>query len=340
MLVRREAQRGFLTYHLASGDTDWWGMTRFVVRRLFALIAILFCISVGAFFLIHLLPGDPTVTILGPNDTPENRNALLKELGLNLPLWQQYLTWIWNVLQGNLGQSFITHQSVSKIISSAFPIDLELIILSQIMALGFSIPLAIASARRPNGLLDRASTTTSFGMLAIPPFILIVVLVLLFSIHLHIFPGPGSYVPFQQDPISNLHTMILPAIVLMVGSTTIYFRLLRADLIATLQQDFITVARSKGLSDRYIMWRHALRPSSLSLLASAGLNISGLVAGAFVVEYLLAIPGLGFELVNSIQQVDYLSVQSITLFVAVVIVLINFIIDFLFTVVDPRIARE
>jgi len=315
-------------------------MARFLLKRLIALIAILFVISVGAFLLIHLLPGDPTVTILGPSDNAQNRAALMKQLGLNLPLWQQYLTWIGNVLQGNLGQSFVTHQSVSTIISTSFPIDLELIIFSQVLALLVAIPTAIASAKRPNGKLDRSSTTASFALLAIPPFILIVVFVLIFSVHLHIAPGPGSYVPFTQNPASNIKTMILPSVVLAIGSIVIYFRLLRGDLIATLQEEFITVARSKGLSDRYIMWRHALRPSSLSLLASAGLNISGLVAGAFVVEYLLALPGLGFELVNSIQQVDYLSVQGITLFVAVAIVIINFIIDFLFTIVDPRIARE
>jgi len=315
-------------------------VAKFLFKRALALIAILFVVSIGTFFLIHLLPGDPTVTILGPNDTAHNKAVLLQQLGLNKPIWQQYWIWLGNVLTGNLGQSFITHATVTSTLAHAVPIDIELVIISQVLALGIAIPLAIASARRPNGLLDRVSTTSSFAMLALPPFIIIVFLVLIFSIHFHVFPGPGSYVPFTQNPWSNLHTMILPAIVLAVGSIVIYFRLLRGDLISTLQEEYITMARSKGLSDRYIMWRHALRPSSLSLLAAAGLNIGGLIAGAFVVEYLLAIPGLGYALVNSIQQVDYLTVQGITLFVAVVVVVLNFIIDFLFTILDPRIARE
>ena len=315
-------------------------MAKFLFKRALALIAILFVVSIGTFFLIHLLPGDPTVTILGPTDTAHNKAVLLQQLGLNKPIWQQYWIWLGNVLTGNLGQSFITHATVTSTLAHAVPIDIELVIISQVLALGIAIPLAIASARRPNGLLDRVSTTSSFAMLALPPFIIIVFLVLIFSIHFHVFPGPGSYVPFTQNPWSNLHTMILPAIVLAVGSIVIYFRLLRGDLISTLQEEYITMARSKGLSDRYIMWRHALRPSSLSLLAAAGLNIGGLIAGAFVVEYLLAIPGLGYALVNSIQQVDYLTVQGITLFVAVVVVVLNFIIDFLFTILDPRIARE
>ncbi len=165
-------------------------------------------------------------------------------------------------------------------------------------------------------------------------------MVLLFAVHWHVFPGPASYVPLTQNFWSNIHTMLLPSIVLALGSIVIYFRLLRNDLIATLQEDFITMARSKGLSDRRIMWRHALRPSSVSLLASAGVTISGLIAGTFVVELLLQLPGLGFQIISAINQDDYTVVQGITLVVAVTIVLINFIFDFIFTVVDPRIARD
>jgi peptide/nickel transport system permease protein len=176
--------------------------------------------------------------------------------------------------------------------------------------------------------------------LALPPFVVGPVLVLLLAVHWHVFPGPASYVPLTQDFWSNIHTMLLPSIVLALGSIVVYFRLLRNDLIATLQEDFITMARSKGLSDRRIMWRHALRPSSVSLLASAGVTISGLIAGTFVVELLLQLPGLGFQLISSINQDDYTVVQGITLVVAVAVVLINFFFDFIFTIVDPRIARD
>jgi peptide/nickel transport system permease protein len=143
-----------------------------------------------------------------------------------------------------------------------------------------------------------------------------------------------------QDFWTNVHAMLLPSIVLAMGSIVVYFRLLRNDLIATLQEDFITMARSKGLTDRRIMWRHALRPSSVSLLASIGITIGSLIAGTFVVELLLQLPGLGFQLISSINQDDYTVVQGITLVVAVTIVLVNFLFDFLFTVVDPRIARD
>lgn len=316
------------------------GVALYLVKRLAALIVIVFFVSLGTFFLVHLLPGDPTVTILGPNDTAQNRALLLKQLGLNKPLVQQYLTYIGHVLQGNLGESFITHQTVANAIAHAFPIDLELIIFSQILAFGVAIPLALAAARRPNRSLDRVSTSATFGLLALPPFIVIVLLTLVFSVHLHLLPGPSSYVAITQNFWLNIQAMLLPSITLALGSIVIYYRLLRNDLIATLQEDFITMARSKGLSDRRVLLRHALRPSSVSLLASAGINIGGLIAGAFVVEYLLALPGLGYLLVQSIQQRDYLMVQGVVLVVAVAILVINFVVDFLFTVVDPRIARE
>jgi peptide/nickel transport system permease protein len=313
---------------------------RYIAKRLALLIVIIFFVSVAAFFLVHLLPGNPAVTILGPNSTSQNVAIVNRELGLNLPLWHQYFIWIGHVFQGNLGQSFTTHQTTTSIISESFPIDIELIVFSQLIAFALAFPMAMHASRRPNRLFDQASNSTTFAFLALPPFVIAPVLVLIFAVHWHVFPGPASYVPLTQNFWSNIHTMLLPSIVLALGSIVVYFRLLRNDLISTLQEDFITMARSKGLSDRRIMWRHALRPSSISLLASAGVTIGGLIAGTFVVELLLQMPGLGFQLINSVNQDDYTVVQGITLVVAVAIVLINFFFDFIFTIVDPRIARE
>jgi peptide/nickel transport system permease protein len=313
---------------------------RYIFKRLILLIIIIIFVSVATFFLVHLLPGNPATTILGPNATPQNVATVNRELGLNKPLFQQYFIWMGHVFQGNLGQSFTTHQTTTSIIKESFPIDLELIIFSQIIALALAFPMAMAASRRPNKLFDQASNSATFGLLALPPFVIAPVLVLIFAVHWHVFPGPASYVPITQNFWSNIHTMLLPSIVLALGGIVVYFRLLRNDLISTLQEDFITMARSKGLSDRRIMWRHALRPSSISLLASVGVVISGLIAGTFIVELLLQMPGLGYQLVSSVNQDDYTVVQGITLFVAIAIVLINFIFDFLFTIVDPRIARE
>jgi peptide/nickel transport system permease protein len=312
----------------------------YIAKRAVLLVLIVFFVSVAAFFLVHLLPGNPSVAILGPNDTPQNAAILNHQLGLDKPLAVQYFIWIGHVFQGNLGQSFTTHETTTSVISQSYPIDLELIIFSQLMAAVVAVPLAMRASRRPNRLFDQLANSTAFGMLALPPFVIGPVLVLIFAVHWHVFPGPASYVPITQGFWSNIHTMLLPSIVLALGSIVVYFRLLRNDLIATLQEDFITMARSKGLTDRRIMWRHALRPSSVSVLASAGVTISGLIAGTFVVELLLQLPGLGFQLISAINQDDYTVVQGITLVVAVAVVLINFVFDFIFTVVDPRIARD
>jgi peptide/nickel transport system permease protein len=313
---------------------------KYVAKRAGLLLIIIFFVSVAAFFLVHLLPGNPTVTILGPDDTAQNAAILNHQLGLDKPLLDQYWIWISHVFEGNLGQSFTTHESTTSILAQAFPVDIELIVISQLMAFAIALPMAMTASRRPYRLFDQLSNSTTFGMLALPPFVIAPVLVLIFAVHWHIFPGPASYVPLTQNFWSNIHTMILPSIVLALGSIVVYFRLLRNDLISTLQEDFITMARSKGLSDRRIMWRHALRPSSISLLASAGITIGGLIAGTLVVESLLQLPGVGLQLINSIYQDDYTVVQGIALVVAVAVVLINFAFDFVFTIVDPRIARD
>lgn len=315
-------------------------MAKYLAKRFVAFVAILFLVSVGTFFLVHLLPGNPAVTILGPNATAHNVFLVDHQLGLDKPIWKQYFIWLGNILQGDFGVSFITHTPVISTIANAYPITFELIVISQIIALAVAVPLALLAARKPNKALDRFSTAGTFALLAMPAFIVAPILVLVFSVDIHVFPGPASYVPLGQNFWSNIHTMLLPSIVLALGSIVLYYRLLRNDLISTLQEDFITMARSKGLSDRRILFRHALRPSSVSMLASAGINIAGLLAGAFVVEYILQLPGLGYLLITSIDQDNFITVQGIVLVVAVAIIVINFIVDFLFSVVDPRIARE
>ncbi len=314
-------------------------MGKYLLRRLLQLVVVSFVISVLAFLLVHLLPGDPTTTILGPNDTAANRAILMKQLGLDLPLWQQYLTWLGAIFQGNFGNSYLNHQSVTHILATGAPVDFELILISQTIAFSVAVPLALVTSRKPNRPLDNVSTTSTFGLLALPPFVVAPILVAVFAVGLGWFPATG-YTPFTQSPATNIHQMILPSVAITAGSIAVYYRLLRSDLISTLQQDFITMARSKGLSSRRIMWRHAFRPSSFSLLAAAGINIGALIAGTFVVELLFAMPGIGYALVQAVEQRDYLVVQGIALVVAIAYVIIQFIIDFIFTIVDPRVVRE
>jgi peptide/nickel transport system permease protein len=314
-------------------------MGKYLLRRFLQLLVVSFVISVLVFLLVHLLPGDPTTQILGANDTAANRAILLKQLGLNLPLWHQYTIWLNAAFHGNLGTSYLNHESVTHILATGAPVSIELIIISQVIAFAVAIPLALVVSRKPNKSLDNISTTSTFGLLALPPFVVAPILVAVFAVGLGWFPATG-YTPFTQAPLTNIHEMILPSVAITAGSIAVYFRLLRSDLITTLQQDFITMARSKGLSNRRIMWRHAFRPSSFSLLAAAGINIGSLIAGTFVVELLFAMPGLGFALVQAVEQRDYLVVQGLSLVIAIAFVVIQFIIDFIFTIVDPRVVRE
>jgi peptide/nickel transport system permease protein len=314
-------------------------MGKYLARRAAQLLVVSFIISVLAFLLVHLLPGDPSVTILGTNDTEANRAILFKQLGLDKPLWQQYITWVTAIFHGDLGQSYLNHLPVTKILTTGFPVDLELIVISQIIAFAVAIPLALVVARKPNQPLDTASSTAAFGLLALPPFVVAPIMVAVFAVGLGWFPATG-WVPLTQSFTENLHHMILPSLAITAGSIAVYYRLFRSDLIATLQEDFITMARSKGLTNRRIMWRHAFRPSTFSLLAAAGVNIGALIAGTFVVEFLFALPGIGYSLVQAVYQRDYLVVQGISLVVAIAFVLIQFIVDFIFTVVDPRVVRE
>jgi peptide/nickel transport system permease protein len=313
-------------------------MLRFAANRLVQLVVICFLISIFAFLLVHLLPGDPTLAILGPNDTASSRAVLLHQLGLNKGLVAQYGTWIANIFHGNLGASFLTKQTVTNALGVAVPIDLELVVVSQVLALLVAIPMALVAAMRPNRAFDRVATTSTFGMLSLPTFVAGPLLVLVFAVTLKWVPATG-FNRLSQGLGPNLKSVILPSVALAIGSITVYYRLLRADLIATLQEDFVTMARSKGLSTRYILLRHVMRPSSFSLLAGAGISIGTLFTGAFVVEVLFQLPGIGYQLVQAIYARDYLVVQGMALVAAVAFVVVNFGVDFLLTVLDPRVRR-
>jgi peptide/nickel transport system permease protein len=311
---------------------------RFLAKRLLQLLPVLFAVSALSFLLVNLLPGDPTIAILGPGATEENRAELREQLGLNEPLPTRYVTWVGDSLTGDLGRSYVSNQPTSEALRQRLPVTLELLLLSQLLALALAVPLALLAAGKPNGVVDRVSSSTAFGFLAIPNFMLGVLLIYLFAVQLNLFPATG-YTPFKDNPAENLHSLALPAITLGVAELAVYLRLLRTDLIATLQEDYIDMARAKGLSRNYILLRHALRPSTFSLVTVAGLNLGRLIGGAFVVEYLFALPGIGSLTVEAIFRRDYIVVQGTVLLVAVGYVLANFFVDLLYGILDPRVRH-
>ncbi len=307
----------------------------FVIRRLLLLIPVLFVVTFVSFYLTNLLPGDPAVAVLGPGATPQAIAQERVQLGLNESIIQRYGKYLDHLVHGDLGKSSTTHEPVSTELAQRLPVTVELLILSQIIAFALSIPLGVLAARRPGSLLDRLSTGGAFGLLAIPGFMLGVLLVYLFAVKSHLFPATG-YTRLTADVGQNLRAMVLPAVTLGLGSVAVYLRVLRSDMIATLQQDFITMARAKGMSPRWVLMRHAFRPSTFTLMTVAGLNIGTLIGGALVVEQVFALPGIGTLSVTAIEQRDYLTVQGVVVVAATGFVVINFLVDLLYGVADPR----
>ncbi|HEU0041622.1 MAG TPA: ABC transporter permease [Jiangellaceae bacterium] len=309
-----------------------------VLRRLPAMLATLLIVSFLTFLLTSLLPGDPAVQILGADaaNDPDSLQVVREELRLDDPLLERYGAWLGNVATGDLGRSFRTDQQVADAIRERLPVTLEIGGLAVLIALAFAIPLGTLSAFRAGSRADRLVTGASFGLLALPPFMVAILLILVFAVTLGWLPATG-WVRFTADPLDNLRHAILPALSLAVGEMAVYTRLLRADMITTLQQDSITMARAKGIPTKRILFRHALRPSSFSLMTVVGLQVATIIGGAVIIETLFALPGVGRLLVDSILQRDLIMVQGCALVIAMAFVVINFIVDILYTFLDPRI---
>ncbi len=317
-------------------------MVRTVLERLAKLLVVVLIVSFLTFLLTKLLPGNPVNVILGPEaSNPESFAAVEKELGLDKPFFEQYFSYISGVVTDfDLGRAYSSNFEVKELLSSRLPATIELMFLAQLISLLISVPLAMFSAYRSNSGADKAITAGAFGLISLPSFAMAVFLVYLFSIQLGWFPAVGYDRLTGPDGIgANLKSIALPVTVLVAGLTAVYTRVLRSDLIATLQEDFILMARSKGLPTWHILLRHALRPSSFSLLTVFGINFGTLIGGSVIVEYFFSIPGVGGLAVESIGKRDYLAVQGVVLVIAVAFVLVNFLIDILYSLLDPRVRR-
>jgi peptide/nickel transport system permease protein len=322
-------------------------LTRLIGRRLIQLVIVLIVVSFFTFLLIRLLPGDPTQVII-PFGTARQRNLLRTDLGLNKNFFVQYWDYVSGLVQGHLGHQYSSGRPVSTLVNQSLPVSLELMIYAQILSLLIAIPLGVFAAYRAGTRADRGINTSAFALLALPNFVLALVLSFIIGAQLKWLPTAG-YAPGWLDPIfdssrqmdlgQHFQFMLMPSITLAVGQIAVYMRLLRSDMIATLQENFITLAKAKGISNRRILWRHALRPSSLTLLTVAGLNVGTLIGGAVVVEVIFQIPGMGEKIYQAINAREYVELQSYIVIIAVLFVLVNFFADFLYAVLDPRIRR-
>lgn len=307
-------------------------------RKLLYLLPVLLAVTALTFLIAALLPGDLAIAMLGDQATPENVAALHQKLGLDLPLWRQYLHWLGGVLSGDLGTSYRTGETVAHAIAERLPVSLELLVIAQLGGVLIGVPLAMLCAMRPDSVIDRMVSGIAFGTLSVPPFLLGIVLIYVFALRLGVLPAT-AYVPLSGGLIGNLRGMALPGATLALLEWPAIMRVLRSDLISTLQEDYIAMAHAKGLTARRILFVHALKPSSLTLVTLIGLNIGRLIGGAVIIESIFALPGVGRLLVESIYTRDFIVLQGGVLFVAVAFVVINFLVDLLYAALDPRIRH-
>lgn len=314
-------------------------MLRQVGSRLLRLVPVLFLITLFTTAMVDLMPGSPALAMLGDQATPEQIARLNEQLGLDQPFLVRYGGWLAAALGGDLGTSLRMGLPVTTAIAERFPVTLEIALLSVVMALVIAVPLALVAGARAGGGLDRVATALSSALLSLPGFAAAVLLIYLLAVKARLFPV-GGWVPFTEDPIGNLRFAFLPALSLALMEAAVYFRLLRSDVISTLQEKFVLSARARGLPPGYVLFRHVLRPSLFSLTTVAGLSMGRLLGGAVIVESLFALPGLGFLVIQSVPFQDIPTIQGIVVVVAVIYVLINIMVDVGYAVIDPRIRTR
>jgi peptide/nickel transport system permease protein len=311
-------------------------MRRLLLERLLWLVPTLVLATFGIFWLIHLAPGDPAITLAGQNATTKQIETIRNELGLNQPFLVQYWHWLAHAVRGNLGTSLNTRQSVASAIGKALPATLQLVVGGLLVAAILGIVAGVVSARRANTATDAVVSSLSSAGAAIPSFWLGLVLVSLFALGTHWFPATG-FVGITSSPGQALKDLALPSIALGVSGAAEIARQLRAVLIEILASDHIRTLRAKGLSERRIVWRHALKGATVPLMTIIGLQVSRFLGAAVVVEAVFGIPGIGTLVVGAAQNQDYPVVEGVVLVMALIVILVNLAVDVSYRLFDPRI---
>lgn len=293
--------------------------------------------SLLVFIVLRLLPGDPIITRLGatPGVDAEAIARLRSEAGLDLPVWQQYLTWIGGLFRGDFGQSYFNQFSVTELIAMRMPATLELTVLAILVACLIAVPAAVIAALRPLGKLDRLITAVSTAGMALPQFLIGIALIGVFAVTLKWLPARG-YIPFEQSPGDNLLRMILPAVTLAIASAPLLIRFLRASMIEALSSSYIRTARGKGVSRWGVVIGHALRNALIPSLTMLGLVVGYTLGGVVIIEYVFGIPGLGSLAIDAVFKRDYAVLQSVVLLISGMFILTTLVVDLLYGVLDPR----
>ncbi len=314
-------------------------MTRYVLRRLLGIIPVLVLVAVTAFLLIHLVPGDPAVVMLGNEATPAQLQTLRAQLGLDRSLPEQFLLWLVQVLRGNMGDSFFLGRPVAQALTERLPATLQLAVLSLIFSLVIGVPAGLIAAVRQNTWGDQFVMATAIGGISLPSFWLGLAMILVFSVHLGWLPS-GGYAPLWEDFGQGLRTLTLPAFSLGFMQAALIARMTRSSMLDVLRQDYVRTATAKGLTRWYVILRHALKNAMIPVVTTIGTAFGVLLGGAVVVEIVFTYPGLGRLVVLAVQRRDYPLVQGALLLTSVIYVVVNLAVDLLYCVFDPRIKYE
>jgi peptide/nickel transport system permease protein len=313
---------------------------RYILRRIIMLIPTLIGMSILIFLMLRLLPGDIVDIIAGPDAQADSasRAKLREAMGLSDPLWEQYFRWIWDLLRGDAGTSMRSGRPVSELILKALPITIELALLSVLIATVVAIPLGVISAVRRNTGLDYVARVVGLVGLSLPNF-WIATLMLLFTSKMFGWVPSIRYIPFVDDPIGNLRQFALPAIAIAIQLMAIIMRMTRATMLEVLSQDYVRTARAKGLVERLVVYRHALRNALIPVVTVIGFQLGSLLGSSAIIEVIFGLNGIGNTLLQAITNRDYTLVQAAVLYLALVFVLVNLLVDVLYAVLDPRINQ-
>lgn len=310
-------------------------MLSFIGRRLLIAIPTILLISIFVFFLQKLLPGDPVLALAGEDRNPEILEFLREKYRLNDPLYVQYFHWIGQALQGDLGMSLRTRQTVLELLGQKLPVTLQLATMALIIAVMIGIPAGIISAYHKGTWIDWLANIVALSGLSVPNFWLGIMMILLVSVKLGWLPASG-YQPFFEDPLQSIRTMLMPAFVLGTGLAATLMRHTRSAMLGVLQSDYVRTARAKGLVERTVVIKHAMRNALIPIVTVVTLLFGELLAGAVLTEQIFTIPGFGKLVVDAVFNRDYAVVQGIVLCTAIAFILMNILADALYRVLNPR----
>ncbi|MDR7419746.1 MAG: ABC transporter permease [Armatimonadota bacterium] len=311
-------------------------MTRYLTQRLLLTIPVLFLVSIIVFTLINLIPGDPALLMAGGEAGQDVVEALRKQMGLDRPLVVRYAIWLGRVVRGDLGKSVRDGRPVLDVLRLKLPVTIQLAAISLLVSWCIAIPAGIVAAWKRRSVVDYTATTVALAGVSIPNFWLGIMLLYLFAVNLRWLP-PSGYVEPWVNPIRSLERMVLPATVLGTALAALVMRLLRSSMLEVLGTEYVRTAQAKGLADRRVITRHALRNALIPVVTVMGLQLGGLLGGAVITETIFAVPGIGQLAVQSILTRDYPMVQGVVLFSAVAIVFVNLSVDIIYSLLDPRI---